>query len=384
MVAPNQRTRVLILYLGRRGAGPHYTLEVIKALLRRRDVAVTVVYASGSDLAAEFERLDVPSLAIDTYHDWRSAIGSIFKLPVVRQQILGFFRDNEADVVLATMPHDWNPLLMSMLRRHRVPYVATVHDGEMHGGDRTFIWQWWRDLEVRGADALVALTTHVRDRLIDRHGGRIGEIALAPHGPFNAFRAADHRDPGVGEAKHIVFFGRLLPYKGIDLLLDAYKELRAEGREVSLAIHGAGDLGSLADRMASLPDVIVNARYVPDADIPALMAAADVLVLPYREASQSGVIAIAQSIGMPIVVTPVGGLVEQIEDGRTGIVADEISAPALAKAIARFLDDPSLAERCARELRAAGDCLWEEAGESIAQLAKRLSDRGRDTHKLGD
>ena len=92
-----------------------------------------------------------------------------------------------------------------------------------------------------------------------------------------------------------------------------------------------------------------------------LFAAADVVVLPYIEASQSGVIPLAYAAGKPVVVTAVGGLPEAVEDGRTGLVVAPRDERALADAVVRLLDDPVLA----RELGAAGrrklDAEWSPA-----------------------
>jgi glycosyltransferase involved in cell wall biosynthesis len=89
-------------------------------------------------------------------------------------------------------------------------------------------------------------------------------------------------------------------------------------------------------------------------------------VLPYQEASQSGVLPIAQHLGLPALVTPVGGLLEQVEGGRSGFVADDSSAHGLARSIKTIFCDPARYENLSQRLIAAGsDRQWSEIADKL-------------------
>ena len=92
------------------------------------------------------------------------------------------------------------------------------------------------------------------------------------------------------------------------------------------------------------------------------------MVLPYREASQSGVMALAEAAGVPVVGTPTGALVEQIAPGVNGLIADAVDGKALAYSIRRFLDDPGLYQRCILGISKHAEDRWSEAGERISRL----------------
>ena len=161
-------------------------------------------------------------------------------------------------------------------------------------------------------------------------------------------------------------FGRLRAYKGLDLLQDAWREL-PPGR-FTLRVVGDGPAEQLAPGFAGLPGVVLEPRWVAEAEIPQLMEAADALVLPYREASQSGVIPMAHALGLPVVATPAGGLAEQLRDGVDGLLAEAISAPALAKALVR-LAEPGALGRLSAGARASGVGLadWSAQAEVILE-----------------
>jgi glycosyltransferase involved in cell wall biosynthesis len=117
--------------------------------------------------------------------------------------------------------------------------------------------------------------------------------------------------------------------------------------------------------------------YVPFSDVPRYFAAADVLVLPYRHVSQSGVLYLALSLGLPVVATRVGALPEVIRDGESGLLVAPESPGALAGAIARVLGDPGLRRRLAEGgRRVAALHGWPSiAGRTEAAFAQRVADR---------
>jgi glycosyltransferase involved in cell wall biosynthesis len=148
--------------------------------------------------------------------------------------------------------------------------------------------------------------------------------------------------------------GRILPYKGLSLFLDAVNTLRAKGLNVQIGVFGDGELGESADRLSMLGAEVVN-RWLDASEIAATLARYDVMVVSHTEASQSGVIAMALGFGLPVVATPVGGLVEQIIDGRTGVLARRVDATALAEAIQRLVLDQELYRAICETIRCTRD-----------------------------
>src|SRR5207244_1723917 len=100
--------------------------------------------------------------------------------------------------------------------------------------------------------------------------------------------------------------------------------------------------------LAGRADVHIDTRWVPEQEIKSIFERVDIVVTPYVDASQSGIIPLAYELGLPVVATPVGGLPEQVVDGMTGVLVSNVSGPALAAGISRLLADPLLYRRCSQ------------------------------------
>jgi glycosyltransferase involved in cell wall biosynthesis len=140
----------------------------------------------------------------------------------------------------------------------------------------------------------------------------------------------------------VLFFGYVRRYKGLDTLLEAWPAVRAR-REATLLVAGefyedAAPYRALALKAGGEPGVRMLERYLPDEDVEAAFKAADVVVLPYRSATQSGVTHVAYALGLPVITTRVGGLAETVRPGVTGLVVPPADPAALADAIARYFE----------------------------------------------
>ena len=144
------------------------------------------------------------------------------------------------------------------------------------------------------------------------------------------------------EGEVALFFGYVRRYKGLDTLLEAWAQVRAR-RPVTLVV--AGEFYEDPEpyrRLAAAagPEAVrLLERYLPDDEVEAVFKAADVAVLPYRTATQSGVTHAAYALGVPVITTNVGGLGETVRDGATGLVVPPEDPRALAEAILRFFED---------------------------------------------
>src|SRR5262249_45911201 len=136
---------------------------------------------------------------------------------------------------------------------------------------------------------------------------------------------------------------RILPYKGLDLLIEAVEALRESGVAIELGVFGEGALGGSAKRLKAMGAEVVN-RWLATDEISAALARYHAVILSYTQASQSGISALAAGHGVPVIANPVGGLVEQVVHGR-GILARSPDASALAEAIGELAGDCKLYNR---------------------------------------
>jgi glycosyltransferase involved in cell wall biosynthesis len=235
----------------------------------------------------------------------------------------------------------WTPLLRPSIQKLGIAYVTVIHDVVGHQGDPTGYVTRWLTSEARQSDTVVTLSRNVANQLQAAgyaHADRIRPL-FHPDLSYGAAAAAKSRAPG--EPFKLLFFGRILKYKGLPLLLTALEMLRAERISVQLGVAGAGDLRSERARLAALGAEVTN-RWLDDDEIEPLLARYDAIVLPHIEATQSGVAAVAFGNCIPVIGMPVGGLVEQIISGRTGVLAKQVSAGSLADAIRSLATNPAM------------------------------------------
>ncbi|MCR6629429.1 MAG: glycosyltransferase family 4 protein [Magnetospirillum sp.] len=269
------------------------------------------------------------------------------------------------------MTHLWTRLVTPFLRASRRRLICTVHDATLHPGEFSHLKDWFY-APVPRVDHYITLTNFVADRLEQIHAISRDRMDVIPHGVNAQFAPVPPVPRRPGEPLRLLFFGRLLPYKGLDRLLRAYKQLVGQGHPLTLTIAGSGELeDDTAQLIARLPGVTLHQRWISEEDIPGFLADADCVVLPYVEASQSGVVPAAFAAGVTAIVTPVGGLPEQVSHDHDGLVTESTSPSALAAAILRLLEDPHLLPRlrAGASQSAVNDFSWAKIAENLAEIA---------------
>lgn len=203
-------------------------------------------------------------------------------------------------------------------------------------------------------------------------------IAVHPHPMYTQFASVS---PGRDEARArlgvggrvLLFFGLVRAYKGVDHLLRAFARV-AESLDATLLVVGEfyearGPYDELIVSLGLASRVRIVDRYVPDDEVAVYFSAADLVVLPYRSATQSGIVQTSFAFERPVVVTAVGGLPDIVRDGETGYVVPPGDEGALAAAIDRFFRE-GVAARMAAAIRAeAPRFSWAACVSAILRLA---------------
>ncbi|MSP43780.1 MAG: glycosyltransferase family 1 protein [Alphaproteobacteria bacterium] len=340
---PAGRLKILLWHWGRRGAGPRYTLELAQALMRQQDTDVYLSVSSESELIDSFRALKIPTLEIKTYRGFFSALFTTLNIFSTRRKLFRFIIENQINVVDSTMSHLWSRFVTPVVQRAGVVMLNTVHDAVLHPGENGGFKSWFYQ-PFKNADGYIALTHYVGQQLSDVHGIAPEKVTVIPLGPLSGPVVHAHVAAGAPGPLRLLFFGRILRYKGLEGLIEAYAIVRAEGLQVSLQITGAGDMRDVMATVQALPDITVSNVWVPEDKMGSVFSRADLIVLPYLESSQSGVIASAFAAGVPAIGTPIGGLPEQITHGVNGLVAANTSPSALASEIRRLARDRDLLE----------------------------------------
>jgi glycosyltransferase involved in cell wall biosynthesis len=235
-------------------------------------------------------------------------------------------------------------------------YALTVHDPVPHPGDNRppASTRLARRALRRRAGLVFVHSEELREELV-RLGGTSAPIEVVPHGVGTPESAP------LPDRQELLFFGRMSHYKGLDVLLDAMPRVWERCPEVTLTVAGEGE--APAHPVLSDPRVRTRFEHIPESALAPLFAGATCLVLPYRQASQSGVGSLAREHGRGVIATRVGGLPELVGPDWGRLVPPE-DAPALAAAILEVLETPGLAESMGR---AAAESLRDSTWPRVAE-----------------
>ncbi len=176
--------------------------------------------------------------------------------------------------------------------------------------------------------------------------------------------------------KNILFFGLIREYKGLDILIKAFEMLPTDEYQLIIAGEPYGSFDKyqkLIDRLPQEKKVHMSLKYIKDSEVKDYFSAADVAVLPYRSATQSGISSVAYHFEVPMIVTDVGGLKETIGDRGTGLVSPEGTPEAICKETLRFFSDPAINQECIRNIRLEKDRLsWKTFAEKLEDFIKQI------------
>jgi len=231
-------------------------------------------------------------------------------------------------------------------------------------------------------DAVVAHSEHGARRLREEAGVDPARVHVIPHGAFDYLTELPAEAPLPAELEGaegpvILFFGLLRPYKGLDTLLRAFREV--EGAELWVVGNPRMEVAPLRQLAAEASGrVRFVTRFVDDAEIPAIFRRADVVVLPYRDAEHSGVLYTGLAFGKPLVLSAVGGFPEVAGLGAARLVPPA-DAPALAVALSELTADAAARDELATAARAAaaGPYSWAAIAERTLALYRDLLESSR-------
>jgi glycosyltransferase involved in cell wall biosynthesis len=222
--------------------------------------------------------------------------------------------------VLIVMASPWDLFLGRRLINRGIEVVRIIHDASPHPGEMfpPKIWIRWL---VRDSSRVVTLSKFVSNQISVNYGTSPTLLCTTAF-PIPKVK----RNLEIIQSNKILLIGRGKKYQGQELLEEAWKLVNIPNAQLIIAGEGF-------TKNEALSGVKYKSEWMTHQEVEDEIASSKLVVLPYLEASQSGTIPICNALGIPVVVTPVGGLVEQINHGKNGIVAKEVTATALAEAI---------------------------------------------------
>lgn len=367
--------RLVVWFWGRRGGGAQFASRLAEGLAECG--ADVLLHLSSSNL--EPLHADVHVVRAPVHHP----LGALRAIARPGQTIGSEIRRFNADAVVHPMVNPLTPFAWPSVRLvGRRPILTVIHDPSPHSGDEHLLMDLAARLAIRRSDVLLAPSAFVATALTRATGRTVTTIPFGSLIPGVRLNQKDLADSHVTEGAPLLFAGRMLPYKGLDLLADAWSTF-TERSTVRLRIVGedTGDR-SVSDALAKLEafGADVERGWLSDQTLRAEIGSARALILPYREASQSGLIPIAHSLGVPVIATDVGALREQT--GQGGWISTPDAAGLLA-ALERLVREPE-SESTIRSLLRRSDHAsqdWVDAGLRIVDLVSELKRAPADRSK---
>lgn len=278
----------------------------------------------------------------------------------------------------------WTPLPLLDLAfvrtmRRRMPVVLTLHDTRPYNAARGGPMIWGLGQLLRTVDAVIVHTEEGRARLVAA-GLPAERVHRLPHGLLEPGGAPEPNPRRPGRPLELLQFGQIKPYKGVDLAIAAVASLAPERRrELRLRIVGRPqmDLGPLRRAIAAhgLDEVVeLRPAFVSAAEMTALFARADLVLLPYRMIDASGVAMVAIAHGRPVVASALPSFVELFGEGGGARLFPPGDAAALARVLDELAARPEAVDRLTAEMRALRATIpsWTEIGRMTLALYERL------------
>lgn len=279
-------------------------------------------------------------------------------------------------------------IFVRTLKKQEVKVVFTVHDPMPHE-ERTTIWgrivaAYQKRIQMPAViSALDAIHVHSPKHLENLQAlygdAVIGKAYVVQHGGGipKAVAAGSVVPEELAEIDHVnipwaLFFGRIETYKGVDILADAMRKLQQKHIQCGVIVAGAGD--QVAHLFCDLNDRVVINRFIRDEEVGSIFKACDLVVLPYRSATQTGVVPLAYAFERPVVVTRVGALDEIVCGGITGYVVESPDADSLTLVLEKAIKDRSQLKEMGVAGRAylLAELSWENTVRAHAKVYSQL------------
>lgn len=373
---------VALVSLGLQGGIAQYTAVLANELAELASVTVvTPESAENRSIYADDVELRTVDVADDTAGVVASFVSNLWAFLLVQWHL----RTIDADVVhvpfVAGVPSAVATILICL---HRSPVVGTIHDPKSHTG---------QEVDVLGRDlreTLVGATARFLDAVVvhgdvcRRQAMELGypmeKVHVVPHGLYSHFGEAGQSDVEP-EPNTLLFFGMIRPNKGFDRIPELLDRVAEAVPDVRAIVAGSPDVAPQIDddvvertvaALESHDRVELHAEYVPNDEVATYFERASVVVLPYYDATFSGVAMIAYTFGTPVVATRTGEIEGLIEADETGLLADPDSTVELADRVVEVLTDDDRREELRRNVEAVReDHRWDRIARQTRTLYRR-------------
>ena len=379
------------------GSDKPYVFGLTMELISKR----AVVDMIGSDELDCPEFLDKPGLDfLNLRGDQRSDASYFSKFSRVTKyyaKLIGYAATAEPRIFHILWNNKFETLDRTLLMLYYIflgkRIVLTAHNVNANKRDSkdTLLNRLTLQIQYRLSDHIFVHTEKMKLELIESFGVRAARVTVIPFGinnavPNTSLTSSEAKQRlGIREGeKTILFFGRITPYKGLEYLITAFRQILARGDGYRLIIAGRPDncesywntVRETIREDVEAGRILLRSEFIPDDQTEIYFKAADALALPYKDIYQSGVLFLGHSFGLPVLAADVGSLKDDIVEGKTGFVFKPGDPGDLATTIERYFASDLFAELESRRdpIRkyAAEKHSWDEVGRVTINVYSNL------------
>ena len=355
--------KVLFITLLDKGGMVHYISQLSNHLVEY--INVDLVIPKDCDIEYFNKNINIKTVKTPLKDKWinKNHI-SIFKL-------IKIIEDSKPDIIHISGSYIWVIGLFFFFKIRKYKIVITLHDINAHYGENTFINKLTNYFYINIADHIFVHGKKLKEELLNK-GFNKEMVSVVPHGDYSFFTKYNKKN--VREDGSILFFGRIEDYKGLKYLLKAVPQIEQKIDNFNLIIAGEGSLNKYNQLLEENSNIEIINTYIPDGLVAELFQRASVVVLPYVEGSQSGIIPIAYSFNKPVVVTNVGSIPEVVDNGITGLIVPPKDVQALEEAILTILNNNDLRKQMGKEAnkKMKEELSWNNISKKTLGIYKKI------------
>ena len=355
------KLKILYITLNTYGGMNHYVSQLVNAISKKEEVIV--IAPVGIERKTFLKDVKITELELGTVIKKFLFNTLIFTRPI---KFLNIIFKEKPDIIHCNHNHLWLGFFLPFLSKY--PIITTIHDVNPHFGSRKFDKLIGKYLYLKFSDCLIVHGEKAKKELNFKK-----KCFIIPHGDYSFF--LDYQKENIDEGRNtILFFGRIEEYKGLEYLIKAVTYISNHFQDIKLIIAGSGDFCKYKNLILNDKKFEVHNRFILDEEVPFFFQRARVVVLPYIEGTQTGIIPIAYAFKKPVVVTDVGSIPEVVDDGKTGFIVPSKDSNALAEAIIKLLKDDKLRKEMGENAykKMEEELSWDKIAEKTIEAYKTV------------
>lgn len=313
---------------------PQFVIPLTNSLSRWNDILLILPSVTNNNESYKYIDSRIKSKFFNNYR-FRNPMNCISMLNI-RNEINKFKPDL---IHIHNHGHPWFSIIFPSLKKYKI--LNTVHNITLNSGFDNIYTKIMMKAGIFFSDKYIVHGSKIKETFCKQNKIDKSLTFVVPHGNYSNYNRYNQNYKE--KENTVLFFGNLKDYKGLKYLLQAIPLIKKEVSSLTVKIVYHGDDISKYDKyIGDKSSIKIEERFVPDHDLPKYFLESSIVIVPYLEASQSGIVALAYNFGRPVIASSVGSIPEVVRDGETGYLVPPKDSAAIAEKVVKLLNNPSL------------------------------------------